>query len=138
MQLRLSHKVGYSSGNFSHYLPWTGHPTISSASMLVVWRPTRLECNIIFSCYDRSIRGILGRLWVWGIRIFPWLVSIAMAKTLACYPHHSKRTGPYYTCSCTVGPPQWTRQHIAFRSDNMAVAELVRSGTSCDPLLMHV
>ena len=34
--------------------------------------------------------------------------------------------------------PQWTQQRIAFRSDNMAVVELLKSGTSQDPLLMHM
>jgi hypothetical protein len=34
--------------------------------------------------------------------------------------------------------PQWTRQRISFRSDNMAVVELLKSYTSHDPLLMHM
>ena len=34
--------------------------------------------------------------------------------------------------------PQWTRRHIAFRWDNMAVVELLKSCTSQDPLLMHM
>ena len=34
--------------------------------------------------------------------------------------------------------PQWTRQRISFRSDNMAVVELLKSGTTQDPLLMHM
>ena len=34
--------------------------------------------------------------------------------------------------------PQWTRKRIAFRSDNMAVVELLKSCTSQDPLLMHM
>ena len=34
--------------------------------------------------------------------------------------------------------PHWTRQRISFRSDNMAVVEFLKSGTSHDPLLMHL
>ena len=33
---------------------------------------------------------------------------------------------------------QWTRRRICFRSDNMAVVDLLKSGTSQDQLLMHM
>ena len=40
--------------------------------------------------------------------------------------------------SAAVWGPRWSRKHIHFRSDNMAVVSLLKSRTSRDPLLMHM
>ena len=40
--------------------------------------------------------------------------------------------------SAAIWGPQWARQGINFRCDNMAVVSLLKSKTSQDPLLMHM
>ena len=40
--------------------------------------------------------------------------------------------------AAAVWGPHWSRQRICFRSDNMAVVELLKSNTSQDQLLMHL
>ena len=49
----------------------------------------------------------------------------------------AKELVPVVLASALWGP-LWTRQRISFRSDNMAVVELLKSCTSHDPLLMHM
>ena len=40
--------------------------------------------------------------------------------------------------AATVWGPAWTNTCVRFRSDNMAVVEILRSRTSYDPLAMHL
>ena len=40
--------------------------------------------------------------------------------------------------AATVWGPAWTNTCVRFRSDNMAVVEILRSRTSRDPLAMHL
>ena len=65
---------------------------------------------------------------------FNW--SGQTAGTHAC--HIAAKEMVPIVIAASLWGPQWHRRCVRFRSDNMAVVDVLRSRTSRDPILMHL
>ena len=76
----------------------------------------------------------LGLVGLWGIHCHP-LVSSSVATCMAAEKHRLQRN---VLLAAAIWGQTWRGTRVCFRSDNMAVVSVLRSGAAKDSILMHL